>query len=306
MPVRSLTTRSGRRATRGDRGPAPYGRACTGPPGARSLERGVSGPVAHMRPPALPTFRAMKTAPRAFPRQLPPQPPQPSQPCELGGLPPVAGVHALDPLERLRTRTQALRADDGVAVCARVLLAAARSTAGRDPHPVLLAQELAGRLLAALDAEACGLPVAACWRPVLRCRHRPRLAPLQFALAGLGAQFGHDVPLAVVGSASGLSRGAPGAVEHAFHRSAQPLLYALDEAAHDTLAADWAALRVTEPLTHLAGLWSAERAREDALTSCRIYQRLAERPPLAAEFAAQLAARAGTAAALMLTPLSPR
>ncbi|MCK1797794.1 DUF5995 family protein [Streptomyces sp. XM4193] len=211
-----------------------------------------------------------------------------------------------DPLVRLRIRAAALAPEDGIAVCAGVLLAAVDDPEGvaEAPHARALARELADRLLAALDAEARGDPLAACWRPVFRLRRHPRLTPLQFALAGLNAQFGYDVPLALIGSTARLSGGELGAVEREFHRAAQPLLLALDDAVHDWLAPHWSALRVADPLTHLVGVWNADRARQEALTSCRLYAQLAERPTGAAEFTEQLAARAGTVAALLLTPLT--
>ncbi len=36
------------------------------------------------------------------------------------------------------------------------------------------------------------------WRPLLQARQRPRLARIQFALAGMNAHINHDLPLAVV------------------------------------------------------------------------------------------------------------
>ncbi|MBS1810271.1 MAG: hypothetical protein JST84_19065 [Acidobacteria bacterium] len=36
------------------------------------------------------------------------------------------------------------------------------------------------------------------WRPLLQARQRPRIAPIQFALAGMNAHINHDLPLAVV------------------------------------------------------------------------------------------------------------
>lgn len=187
-------------------------------------------------------------------------------------------------------------------------MAAVDETRGAAYRPVVrsLAWELVDRLLANLDAEARGGPLTACWRPVFRSRHRPQVTPLQFALAGLNAQFAYDLPLALLGSTARAAGGELGTVEREFERAALPLLLALEEAARDTLAAQWAALSVVDPLTHLVGVWNPQRAREDALTTCRLYRQLAERPTRAAEFTEQLAARAGMTGWLLLTPLPRR
>lgn len=54
------------------------------------------------------------------------------------------------------------------------------------------------RYFDAFDAAASGGQVPACWAPLFAARHDPGIAPLQFALAGMNAHIGHDLPIGVV------------------------------------------------------------------------------------------------------------
>jgi hypothetical protein len=50
----------------------------------------------------------------------------------------------------------------------------------------------------AFDAAAAGTPVPECWAPMFEVRHDVRIAPLQFAVAGMNAHIGHDLALALI------------------------------------------------------------------------------------------------------------
>ncbi len=56
----------------------------------------------------------------------------------------------------------------------------------------------ANKFFDAYDAAAGGGQVPGCWAPLFEARHDPRIAPLQFALAGMNAHIGHDLAIGVV------------------------------------------------------------------------------------------------------------
>ncbi|WP_197367122.1 DUF5995 family protein [Streptomyces clavuligerus] len=193
---------------------------------------------------------------------------------------------------------------DGVAVCRRILL-----TVGRDPAGTGGAAELLGRRAAdtvgalavrrSLRALAAARPPA-CWRPVFQYRHHPRVHPVQFALAGLNAHVGHDLPLAVV-DACRAQGAAPERLEREFDRVAG-LLALVEEGIREELLTGPEPLEVADPLTHLLGSWSPGRACDSAWSAARLLWRLQDQAPLAEEFAARLDSGTGLVGRCLLTP----
>lgn len=57
---------------------------------------------------------------------------------------------------------------------------------------------------AAFDAAAADADVPACWAPLFDARHDDRIAPLQFAVAGMNAHIGHDLALGVIDTCESL------------------------------------------------------------------------------------------------------
>src|SRR5947209_11820013 len=56
----------------------------------------------------------------------------------------------------------------------------------------------AGLYFAAVDAARTGQHPPRSWAPLFAARGDPRIAPIQFALAGMNAHINHDLPLALV------------------------------------------------------------------------------------------------------------
>ncbi|MFF9479207.1 DUF5995 family protein [Streptomyces sp. NPDC014733] len=212
---------------------------------------------------------------------------------------------------RLRASVRALPDGDGVAVFTRACLTAARQaeTAGAADRGLFpgavgageLELRLARRYAAAVDAAAAGLPVPACWRPLFQLRHHPGIRPLQFALAGLNAQVGHDLVLAVVESCRALDC-EPARLEGDFEQLGTAL-GGLEEHLRDSLAPGPEALDVGDPLAHLAGAWSLERAREGAWSAARMLWGARRTPEFARECAERLDAGTGLVGRCLLTPL---
>jgi hypothetical protein len=212
-------------------------------------------------------------------------------------------------VSRMRALDASLPARDGVAVFNRVYLTVTeavdrRIDGGRFPDAraastldVLFAE----RYLAAVDADSGERRPPACWRPLFQLRRHPGVRPLQFALAGINAHIGHDLALAVVDSCRTL-RCEPADLEDEFDRVGD-LLVTLEERIREDLMPGPDLLQIADPLTHLLGSWSLERARDAAWTAARALWALRHVPDVAEEFAQRLDAAVGLAGRMLLTPL---
>ncbi|WP_431953021.1 DUF5995 family protein [Actinacidiphila sp. bgisy167] len=212
----------------------------------------------------------------------------------------VARMHALG---------TALPPRDGVAVFNRVYLSVTQELDGRlaaggfgDPvAAAALAARFAARYLEAVDAATDRRAVPACWRPLLQLRGHRGIRPLQFALAGINAHVGHDLALAVVDTCSTLECEPP-SLEGDFDRVGD-LLTSVEERVREELMPGPDLLDLADPLTHLAGSWSLERARDAAWAASRVLWSLREMPEVYEEFTERLDAGVGLVGRFLLTPL---
>ncbi|CAM5666148.1 DUF5995 family protein [Streptomyces canus] len=217
------------------------------------------------------------------------------------------------PLDAVVSRMRALEEDlpdrDGVAVFNRVYLAVTEAVdrcvdSGRFPDAraaITLDVRFAERYLAAVDAAARERRPPACWRPLFQFRRHPGVRPLQFALAGINAHIGHDLALAVVDTCRSLDC-EPADVEDEFDRVGN-LLVSLEERIREDLMPGPDLLQIADPLTHLLGAWSLERAREATWTAARALWALRGLPDVAEEFTERLDTAVGFAGRMLLTPL---
>ncbi|MET8747042.1 DUF5995 family protein [Streptomyces sp. NPDC004728] len=224
-----------------------------------------------------------------------------------GSLPGIASV-----IERMREFSPAWApaggAEDGVAVFNRIYLTVTetvRQQIDDGAFPDRRAAEtldvrFAERYLSAVDASAAGERTPDCWHPLFQYRHHPGVRPLQFALSGINAHIGHDLPLAVVDTCRTLGC-APPDLEEEFDRVGD-LLLILEERIREDLMPGPDLLELADPLTHLFGSWSLERAREAAWSAALVLWRLREVPLLAEEFRRRLDAGAGLVGRFLLTP----
>lgn len=213
---------------------------------------------------------------------------------------PVDGVVA-----RMRALDAALPRHDGVAVFNRVYLAVTEAVdrdidAGGFPD-VQAAITLDVRFAEHYLRVAEGGRPPACWRPLLQFRRCPGVRPLQFALSGINAHIGHDLALAVVDACRTLGC-EPAGLEDEFERVGD-LLVLLEERIREELMPGPDLLQVADPLTHLFGSWSLERARDAAWSVARALWALRGLPDLAEEFTRRLDAAVGFAGRMLLTPL---
>ncbi|MFJ2394077.1 DUF5995 family protein [Streptomyces sp. NPDC087843] len=215
-------------------------------------------------------------------------------------------VHTV--VSRMRALEATLPERDGVAVFNRVYLTVTeeidrRLDAGQFPDPgaaATLDVRFAERYLTVAE-EGCP---PACWRPLLQFRRHPGVLPLQFALAGVNAHVGHDLPLAVVDSCRALGC-EPADLEDEFERVGD-LLVSMEERVREDLMPGPDLLEVADPLTHLLGAWSLERARDAGWSAARALWALRGLPGLAREFGDRLDATVGLTGRMILTPLGDR
>lgn len=198
---------------------------------------------------------------------------------------------------------------DGVAVFNRVYLSVTLELMRRlesgwfaDPRSAgELGARFAGRYLAAVRADGSDGRAPACWRPLFQLRRHPYVRPLQFALAGINAHVGHDLPLALLATCRA-RQGEPADLEGDFERVGD-LLTLLEERIREELMPGPDVLDVADPLTHLVGSWSLEMARSGAWMAFRTLWGLRELPELADEFTEGLDSGVGMAGRCLLTPL---
>jgi hypothetical protein len=212
-------------------------------------------------------------------------------------------------VSRMRALDASLPERDGIAVFNRVYLAVTEAVDGRidagrftDARAAAtLDVRFAERYLAAVDADSGERRAPACWRPLFQFRRHPGVRPLQFALAGINAHIGHDLALAVVDTCRSLDC-EPADVEDEFDRVGD-LLVSLEERIREDLMPGPDLLQIADPLTHLLGAWSLERAREATWTAARALWALRGLPDVAEEFTERLDTAVGFAGRMLLTPL---
>lgn len=212
-------------------------------------------------------------------------------------------------VSRMRALDGALPARDGVAVFNRVYLAVTEEVERRlhagafaDARAAsALDVRFAERYLDAVDAVTDDRRPPACWRPLFQLRRHPGVRPLQFALAGINAHIGHDLALAVVDTCRALGC-EPADLEDEFDRVGD-LLVTLEERIREDLMPGPDLLQIADPLTHLLGSWSLERARDATWSAARALWALRRFEDLAEEFTDRLDAAVGFAGRMLLTPL---
>ncbi|HCA86091.1 MAG TPA: hypothetical protein DEQ61_11665 [Streptomyces sp.] len=220
---------------------------------------------------------------------------------------PAADVQQV--LGRMRALDAGLPRRDGLAVFNRVYLSvteeiARRTAAGYFQDPVVAAEfgvRFAGRYLAAVDGAAAGQRPPACWQPLFQYRRHPGVRPVQFALAGINAHIGHDLALAVVGTCTALGC-EPEALRSDYER-VDDVLVELEERIREMLMPGPDLLDIADPLTHLTGSWSLERAREAAWAASRVLWGLRRSEELHEEARERLDSAVGMVGRFLLTPL---
>ncbi|HEY6399079.1 MAG TPA: DUF5995 family protein [Solirubrobacteraceae bacterium] len=224
---------------------------------------------------------------------------------------------ASDPIAAVIARMEAVVSElpvaDGVSRFNHLYLEETRSvdtaaqTPGFEDASFITALDVgfAGLYFDALDAsDAGGLP-SRCWAPLFAVRGDMRIAPIQFALAGMNAHINHDLPLALVSTCE--ARGVEVDRDSAQYRDYLKI--------NDTIAAVEARVK-QEFLTGLIGvadqvlgrvddvvaMWSIVEARNAAWTNAEMLWALRAHPDLTAAFEDALSGSVGFASRGLLIP----
>ncbi|MFJ5927410.1 DUF5995 family protein [Kitasatospora sp. NPDC092948] len=156
----------------------------------------------------------------------------------------------------------------------------------------------AARYLTAVDDDRAGRSPAACWQPLFELRAAPHVHPLQFALAGMNAHIENDLPLSVLGTCR-LTGRTPERL-HADYLRINALLAQVEAQVRATLLP----LGAGDPLLHIVGVWSIDRARDAAWASVLALWELRRVPPAYRAVADALSGSVGMVSRALLTPLS--
>ncbi|MDH6122361.1 hypothetical protein ABH930_006663 [Kitasatospora sp. GAS204A] len=213
-------------------------------------------------------------------------------------------------LARMRDLTPGFPPADGVGVFHRMYLTvtelvAAKLDAGYFADPAALAvldALFAGRYLAAVDADAVGSPPQACWRPLFELRRGPGIHPLQAALSGMNTHIEHDLPLAVLDTARRLGRD-PVSFEADYQRI-NDLLAQVEAQIRTELLPEPGPVQAAEPLLHVIGVWSIDRAREAAWATVLALRALRDAPLAYQALVDALDGTVGMVSRALLTPVA--
>jgi Family of unknown function (DUF5995) len=229
----------------------------------------------------------------------------------LGAVDPIAAVIA-----RMNVIARELPATDGEACFNHLYLEetvavdTAALTAGFEDPDFIRALDVvfAGLYFAAVDASAAGGPVPRSWAPLFAARNDARIAPIQFALAGMNAHINHDLPLALVSTFE--TRSIEPSRDSPQYRDYLKI--------NDTIATTEARVK-QEFLTGLVGvadeilghiddvvaMWSISEARNAAWTNAEALWALRDHPDLSAAFEDALDGTVGFASRGLLVPTLP-
>ncbi|MFF7636728.1 DUF5995 family protein [Kitasatospora sp. NPDC008050] len=212
-------------------------------------------------------------------------------------------------IARMRGLAPGFPPGDGVGVFHRMYLTVTELVDARlgdgyfaDPAALATLDALfAGRYLAAVDADAAGRRPPACWRPLFELRRSPGVHPLQAALSGMNTHIEHDLPLAVMDTAARLGRD-PVSFEADYHRI-NDLLAQVEAQVRAELLPEPDPLGLTEPLLHVLGVWSIDRARSAAWATVLALRGLRHAPLAYRALVAALDDSVGMVSRALLTPV---
>jgi hypothetical protein len=219
-----------------------------------------------------------------------------------------------DVLLRMRALNERLPSKDGVAHFNRMYLKVTEdvneAAKGRDfEDPVFLERldvvfaNLYFRAVDAYDHDPASCPRA--WVPLLQTRTNRRIAPIQFALAGMNAHINRDLVVAIVQACSELGR-EPGHATAMYRdfRHVNQLLADAQEAVEPWFKRGILGLvdRVLGRADEVAQIWSIERAREAAWVQAETLWKLRTEESLTRRFLDTLDRTVGFAGRGLLVP----
>lgn len=157
----------------------------------------------------------------------------------------------------------------------------------------------------AFDAAASGAPVPGCWAPLFDARHDPRIAPLQFAVAGMNAHIGHDLALGVIHTSESLgvtpSSDSP---QHQDYETVNAIIGQVEEQDKQWLLTG--AIKELDhdvaPVDDMVAIWSIERARDAAWLRAEVAWQIRDHTDLFNAYFATVDATVGMECRALLLP----
>jgi hypothetical protein len=225
-----------------------------------------------------------------------------------GSIDPIAGV-----LARLNAIARELPPDDGEARFNHLYLeetvavdTAARTAGFEDPEFIqALDVVFAGRYFAAVDDAGTGRPLPRSWAPLFAARSDARIAPIQFALAGMNAHINHDLPLALVSTCEArsveLARDSP---QHRDYLKVNDTIAATETRVKQEFLTGMVGVadEVLGRIDDVIAMWSITEARNAAWTNAEALWALRDHPELTAAFQDTLDGTVGFASRGLLVP----
>jgi Family of unknown function (DUF5995) len=210
---------------------------------------------------------------------------------------------------------QSLPASDGVRWFNRLYLdvtLAVRSycqtaTLAAPPFLEQLDVLFANEFFDAYGAAATGGEVPACWAPLFDARDDQRLAPLQFALAGMNAHIGHDLAIAVVETCEALNvTPTDDCPQHVDYDAVNGILSQTEQQTKQWLLTG--ALKELDhavaPVDDAIAIWSIDEARAAAWTRAEVLWHLRDHQALTDAYLDALDATVAMEGRALLLPRS--
>ncbi len=220
-------------------------------------------------------------------------------------------------IARMNAALRPLPAADGVACFVRLYLAVTEGVQARlamqsfaDPSFLAdLDRRFAALFFEAVEANANKpLTRARAWAPLFEARSRRRVAPLQFALAGMNAHIGRDLPLALVAAweHAGVNPQESSA-QHKDYLHVNDLLAEVERHVKEQYLSGWLrtidrAIHRVHRLDDVVAMWDIRRARDTAWTNAEALWALRADPALAGSYASALDRSVGLAGRGLLIP----
>jgi hypothetical protein len=166
----------------------------------------------------------------------------------------------------------------------------------------------AGLYFAAVDADGARHKATRCWRPLFEARGDTRVAPIQFALAGMNAHINRDLAVALVETCA--ARGVPprrGSSQHADYERIDVILGEVEKRVKAEYLADLVGLGVSDDvlghLEDMVAIWSISAARDAAWQHAQALWALRDERELYADAVEALDGLVGLAGRGLLAPI---
>ncbi len=161
------------------------------------------------------------------------------------------------------------------------------------------------RYFQVFDAAAADQPLPRCWAPLFGARRDPRIAPLQFAIAGMNAHVGRDLAVGVIDVCQSINvaprSGSP--QQHDYNAPNAILARTESQTKHWLLTGAVKELdHAVSPLDDAVAIWSIERARDAAWIRAEVLWQIRDQSVLLDASLAALDATVGMECRALLLP----